>query len=685
MAGHGSAFRMGGDEFCVLAPLGAPAAIREELIAVARAALVERGEGFEVGASCGHALLPEDGADAAEALRVADRRLYAEKNSGRISARMQSTRVLRRALDEWDADLGSHGHEVGVMAAGVARRLGLDDDDDRPRRGRRRAARRRQDRPAADSILHKRGPLDEDEWTFMRRHTLIGERIVQAAPALVGVGQLIRSSHERWDGRGYPDGLAGDAIPLGSQIVFICDAFSAMTTDRSYRPGMPESAALAELRRARRDAVRARGGRRVRGRARRIAAPRELSARAAGLSAQVGASRERSARETCSNVTTPRRRPSASTAISAPRRRSGSEPSRLSSGVSAGTRPSAFGRDHVAHRDVRPFPAGGVLHGRAVGEPREAAVVLHHGEPAPALVAQEELLVGAGAAGRPAGMVTGSASMMSATVMPASRSVNAVWAIAALRALGEQEAERDEPDRVEGRAAAAEDEAGRCRRPISSHPKAMPMRAAKRVARLRSPVTRQAAARAMRPPSSGKAGTRLNTSRNRFMVTSRETTTSTGDAWALAERRAASQKESPPAIRSAAAVAATTMASVTSGPATATRNSAPGRVRVAVHAHHAAEQEEVDAGHVDALPARGQRVPQLVQQDRAEERERRHDGDDVDRRLAGVQGLPQGVPEQVDDQEQDQEPRVVHAHADPEQAQQRQRARAHLLKSRRCF
>ena len=66
----------------------------------------------------------------------------------------------------------------------------------------------------------------------MRRHTLIGERIAQGAPALVGVGRLIRSSHERWDGGGYPDGLAGDAIPLGAQIVFVCDAFSAMTTDR---------------------------------------------------------------------------------------------------------------------------------------------------------------------------------------------------------------------------------------------------------------------------------------------------------------------------------------------------------------------------------------------------------------------------------------------------------------------
>jgi diguanylate cyclase (GGDEF)-like protein len=247
VAGHGSAYRMGGDEFCVLAPWAA-GRDPEELVSVARAALVERGEGFEVGASCGHALLPEDGADAAEALRVADRRLYAEKNSGRISARMQSTRVLRRALDEWDADLGDHGHEVGVMAAGVARRLGLDDDAiDRVV-----AAAELHDVgkiALPRSILHKRGPLDEDEWTFMRRHTLIGERIVQAAPALVGVGQLIRSSHERWDGRGYPDGLAGGSIPLGSQIVFICDAFSAMTTDRPYRPGMPESAALAELRR----------------------------------------------------------------------------------------------------------------------------------------------------------------------------------------------------------------------------------------------------------------------------------------------------------------------------------------------------------------------------------------------------------------------------------------------------
>ena len=99
------------------------------LIALARDALSERGEGFDVGASCGHAALPGDAPDTAEALRVADRRLYAEKNSGRISARVQSAGVLRRALNEWDAELGEHIDDVAALAAGVGRHLGLDDDE----------------------------------------------------------------------------------------------------------------------------------------------------------------------------------------------------------------------------------------------------------------------------------------------------------------------------------------------------------------------------------------------------------------------------------------------------------------------------------------------------------------------------------------------------------------------------
>jgi two-component system cell cycle response regulator len=83
----------------------------------------------------------------------------------------------------------------------------------------------------------------------MRRHTLIGERILGASEALNDVGQLVRSSHERWDGDGYPDELAGEKIPLGSRVIFVSDAFDAMTTDRPYRQAVSVSEALAELRR----------------------------------------------------------------------------------------------------------------------------------------------------------------------------------------------------------------------------------------------------------------------------------------------------------------------------------------------------------------------------------------------------------------------------------------------------
>jgi response regulator RpfG family c-di-GMP phosphodiesterase len=100
-----------------------------------------------------------------------------------------------------------------------------------------------------DAILSKAGPLDPDEQAFMRRHTVIGEAIIAVAPALRPVAALVRSSHERWDGRGYPDGLAGEAIPLGARIVAVCDAFSAMLQTRPYGETLDEEAALDELRR----------------------------------------------------------------------------------------------------------------------------------------------------------------------------------------------------------------------------------------------------------------------------------------------------------------------------------------------------------------------------------------------------------------------------------------------------
>ena len=97
-------------------------------------------------------------------------------------------------------------------------------------------------------ILDKPGPLDETEWAFMRRHTIIGERIVAAAPALAGVARIVRSSHER-DGGGYPDGLAGTQIPLAARIVFVSDAFAAMTYDRPNSSAITTRAAISELRR----------------------------------------------------------------------------------------------------------------------------------------------------------------------------------------------------------------------------------------------------------------------------------------------------------------------------------------------------------------------------------------------------------------------------------------------------
>ena len=83
----------------------------------------------------------------------------------------------------------------------------------------------------------------------MRRHTIIGERIIAGAPALAQVSRLVRASHERWDGAGYPDGLKGTDTPIGSRIIGVCDAFDAMVSERPYKAGRSTSAALAELRR----------------------------------------------------------------------------------------------------------------------------------------------------------------------------------------------------------------------------------------------------------------------------------------------------------------------------------------------------------------------------------------------------------------------------------------------------
>ena len=242
----GHAYRLGGDEFCALLLPGREG--MEPLVSACSLALTERGEGFEVGSSFGSVLLPEEATTPTQALQLADRRMYARKGGRRMSAGRQSRDVLLRTLSERRPDLHLRLRDIGELALAVGRELqmgpeGLDEVA--------RAAELHDVGKIAvpDAILDKPGPLDPVEWSFMRRHPLIGERILLEAPALRPVARLVRSSHERFDGGGYPDGLRGDEIPLGARVVAICDAFDAMTTDRPYRQPVAEEEAILELRR----------------------------------------------------------------------------------------------------------------------------------------------------------------------------------------------------------------------------------------------------------------------------------------------------------------------------------------------------------------------------------------------------------------------------------------------------
>jgi HD-GYP domain-containing protein (c-di-GMP phosphodiesterase class II) len=135
---------------------------------------------------------------------------------------------------------------VARLAVAVGRRLGMSAEElDELRR----AAELHDVGKVAipDAILNKPGKLDDTEWEFMRQHTILGERILSAAPALRPVARIVRSSHERWDGAGYPDGLGRESIPLAARIVAVCDAYEAITSDRCYRKARSFDEARAEL------------------------------------------------------------------------------------------------------------------------------------------------------------------------------------------------------------------------------------------------------------------------------------------------------------------------------------------------------------------------------------------------------------------------------------------------------
>ena len=242
----GLAYRMGGDEFCVI--VDGTGAAAENALASARRALSEQGDAFIVASSQGSVACPAEAQDATSILKLADARMYVAK-TGRGVAQAQTRDTVMRMLHERDPRLHEHMRAVAGLAIRVALRLGLDG-----------ATARQVERAAElhdvgkiavpDAILHKPSELDLSEWQLMRRYPVIGERILRSAPALAPVAPLVRSAHERWDGKGYPDGLTGTQAPLGARIIAACDAYHAMRSPHPYRPRTrtaPE--ALAEIRR----------------------------------------------------------------------------------------------------------------------------------------------------------------------------------------------------------------------------------------------------------------------------------------------------------------------------------------------------------------------------------------------------------------------------------------------------
>ncbi len=243
VAGTGAAYRMGGDEFCVLARLQSAGA--EPFVKGASEALTETGEGFQIDCSFGLALLPSEASSPEDALQLADRRMYADK-AGRSSAGRQSADVLLEVINERSLDLRQHIKQVATQAAATAERLGVPEHQIAQIGV---AAELHDIGKAAipDTILNKPAPLDESEREFIENHTVIGERILLAAPSLAPLAPMVRSSHERYDGAGYPDGLRGAQIPRGAAIIAVCDAFDAMVGGRPYREPVPTPEALDEL------------------------------------------------------------------------------------------------------------------------------------------------------------------------------------------------------------------------------------------------------------------------------------------------------------------------------------------------------------------------------------------------------------------------------------------------------
>jgi two-component system, cell cycle response regulator len=241
----GIAYRVATSRLAVLVP----ASDRElgEIVLAATGAAQSGEAEASIGRSYGEVTVPGEAADAEAAFQLAGRRLAAHRQRRHHSARRQAHAVLMAALDVSRPELRNHLRVVAYRAISSARRLqlGREQIDDIAL-----AAELQQIGLLAvpEAVLEKRA-LDEAERAMVRSHTATGARIVAAAPGLASVARLVRSSAEHFDGSGYPDGLAGDAIPLGSRVIAVSVAFAAMTERRAHREPVGPDEALAELRR----------------------------------------------------------------------------------------------------------------------------------------------------------------------------------------------------------------------------------------------------------------------------------------------------------------------------------------------------------------------------------------------------------------------------------------------------
>jgi GGDEF domain-containing protein len=238
---YGSAYRMRGGSFALWA-VGSER-FTNALCASAASALGERGDGFQISCDVGSATLPRETVNPHEALELAARMAAKHGSERHVRSGRRAPSDAIEALR-----LVRSRQDVADLAVAIARRLGVPEEETAyilnamhfcdvgnvavPR-----------------AVLGYPGEITGPEWQFIHLHTLVGERLLAGPLGMQPVARLVRHSHERWDGAGYPDGLAGEAIPLGSRIVFVCSAFHDMTSDRPHRAALEPADALAQLER----------------------------------------------------------------------------------------------------------------------------------------------------------------------------------------------------------------------------------------------------------------------------------------------------------------------------------------------------------------------------------------------------------------------------------------------------